>query len=102
VIVVGFGGIFAEVLKDTTYRIAPCDAATARQMLEELQGYAILNGARGRPMADVDALVSAIVAASNLVWDLRDQIKEMDINPLLVRPKGQGVLAADALIVPIG
>ncbi|EKS29347.1 acetate--CoA ligase family protein [Afipia felis] len=101
VIVVGFGGIFAEVLKDTTYRIAPCDPATARQMLEELQGYAILNGARGKPMADVDALVSAIVAASNLVWDLRDQIKEMDINPLLVRPKGQGVLAADALIVPI-
>jgi len=100
VIVVGFGGIFAEVLKDVTYRVAPCDAATARQMLEELQGYAVLNGARGKPMADIDALVSAIVAASNLVWDLRDQIKEMDINPLLVRPKGKGVLAADALIVP--
>jgi len=46
--------------------------------------------------------VSAIVAVSNLAWDLRDQIKEMDINPLLVRPKGKGVLAADALIVPVG
>jgi acetyltransferase len=102
VIVVGFGGIFAEVLKDVTYRVAPCDAATARQMLEELQGYAVLNGARGKPMADIDALVMAIVAASNLVWDLRDQIKEMDINPLLVRPEGKGVLAADALIVPSG
>jgi len=102
VIVVGFGGIFAEVLKDVTYRVAPCDAATAQQMLKELQGYAVLNGARGKPVADVDALVSAIVAVSNLVWNLRDQIKEMDINPLLVRPKGKGVLAADALIIPSG
>jgi len=102
VIVAGFGGIFAEVLKDVTYRVAPCDASTARQMLEELQGYAVLNGVRGKPMADIDALASAIVATSNLVWDLRDQIKEMDINPLLVRPKGKGVLAADALIVTSG
>lgn len=102
VIVVGFGGIFAEVLKDTAYRIAPCDAATARQMLEDLQGYPVLNGARGKPVADMDALVCAIVAASNLAWDLRDEIKEMDINPVLVRPKGKGVLAADALIVSAG
>ncbi|OGA24153.1 MAG: hypothetical protein A3I02_08340 [Betaproteobacteria bacterium RIFCSPLOWO2_02_FULL_67_26] len=96
----GLGGIFAEVLKDVSFRLAPVTASVAREMVEEISGYPVLAGARGRPRADVDALVGAITRVSALAIDLKDCISELDVNPLFVFPAGRGVKAADALIRP--
>ncbi|MBI3044250.1 MAG: acetate--CoA ligase family protein [Betaproteobacteria bacterium] len=96
----GLGGIFAEVLKDVSFRLAPVTASVAREMVEEIAGYPVLAGARGRPPADVDALVDAITHLSALAIDLKDYISELDVNPLFVLPAGRGVKAADALIRP--
>ncbi|MGE0557328.1 MAG: acetate--CoA ligase family protein [Burkholderiales bacterium] len=94
----GLGGIFAEVMKDVSFRLAPITPAIAREMVEEIKGYPVLAGARGKPPADLDALVDTLVKLSALAMDLKDHVGELDINPLLVMPKGQGVKAADALI----
>jgi acetyltransferase len=94
----GLGGIFAEVLKDVSFRLAPITPAMAREMVEEIKGYPVLAGARGKPAADVDALVDTLVKLSALAVDLKDSVGELDINPLIVMPKGRGVKAADALI----
>jgi acyl-CoA synthetase (NDP forming) len=94
----GLGGIFAEVLKDVSFRLAPVTASVAREMVEELAGYPVLAGARGRPRADLGALVETIVRLSALAVDLKDHIAELDINPLFVFAEGKGVKAADALI----
>jgi len=98
----GLGGIFAEVLKDVSFRLAPVTPSVAREMIEEIAGYPVLAGARGRPRADVDALVDAIVRLSALAVDLKDRVAELDINPLFVFAEGRGVKAADALIKPKG
>jgi acyl-CoA synthetase (NDP forming) len=97
----GLGGIFAEVLKDVSFRLAPVTASVAREMIEEIAGYPVLAGARGRPRADLDALVDAIVRLSALAVDLKDHVAELDINPLFVFAEGRGVKAADALIRPV-
>jgi len=96
----GLGGIFAEVLKDVAFRLAPVTPSVAREMVEEIAGYPVLAGARGKPRADVDALVDAIVRLSALAVDLKDHVAELDINPLFVFAEGRGVKAADALIKP--
>jgi len=97
VVVVGAGGIYAELLKDSTSRLAPFDKTTAREMLDELRCRTILAGARGAAPLDVDAVADALSALSRFAWDHRDQVKEVDLNPLFVLP--QGVAAADALVV---
>jgi len=97
----GLGGIFAEVLKDVSFRLAPVTASVAREMIEEIAGYPVLAGARGRPRADIGALVDAIVRLSALAVDLKDHVAELDINPLFVFGEGKGVKAADALIKPV-
>ena len=96
----GLGGIFAEVLKDVSFRLAPVTPSIAREMIEEIKGYPVLAGARGKAPADVDALADAIVRLSALAIDLKDSLAELDINPLFVMEKGRGVKAADALIKP--
>ncbi|MGZ5091447.1 MAG: acetate--CoA ligase family protein [Burkholderiales bacterium] len=96
----GLGGIFAEVLKDVAFRLAPVTTSVAREMIAEIKGYPVLAGVRGKPAADVDALADAIVRLSALAIDLKDHLAELDINPLFVMEKGQGVKAADALIKP--
>jgi len=97
----GLGGIFAEVLKDVSFRLAPVTASVAREMIEEIAGYPVLAGTRGRPRADIGALVDAIVRLSALAVDLKDHVAELDINPLFVFGEGNGVKAADALIKPV-
>ena len=99
VVALGLGGILAETLNDTSYRIAPFGQNEARRMIAELRAAAIFSGVRGRPPADVEALANALVAVSELAWQLRDRLAEMDINPLLVRPAGAGVVAADAMVI---
>jgi acetyltransferase len=98
VVVVGAGGIYAEVLKDSACRIAPFGLATALEMLDELQCTVIMRGVRGALPLDVDAVAHALVALSQFSWEQRDTVAEIDINPMFVLPRG--VVAADALIVP--
>jgi acetate---CoA ligase (ADP-forming) len=99
VVAFGLGGIFTELMKDVTYRFAPFDAATAREMIAEIRGAPLLRGYRGRPALDVEALADALSRLSWLVADHAGRISEIDINPMFVRPAGEGVVAADALIV---
>ena len=99
VVVLGLGGVLVEVLGDVTFRRAPIDAAEARAMIGELRGAALLDGVRGRPPADKDALVQALVALSQLAAGQGARIDSIDINPFLLRPQGQGAVALDALIV---
>jgi acyl-CoA synthetase (NDP forming) len=99
-IMFGLGGIFAEVLKDVSFRLAPVTPAVAREMIAEIKGYPLLTGARGKAPADIDALADTIVKLSALAMDLEDHLAELDINPLFVMDQGKGVVAADALIKP--
>jgi acetate---CoA ligase (ADP-forming) len=100
VTMVGIGGIFVEILKDVVLRVGAVEADEARQMLKELKGYALLTGTRGRPAADLDAVAEAIVAFSAYALANAGRFESMEINPLLVRPRGHGVVALDAWIVP--
>ena len=94
--------MLAEVQRDIAYRIAPFGADEARSMIDQLRSRPIFDGIRGKPAADVDALVDALVKASEFAWAQRDSVAEVDVNPLLVRPKGLGVIAADAVVVRRG
>ncbi|SFG00701.1 acetyltransferase [Desulfotomaculum arcticum] len=95
-IIAGLGGIFVEVLEDVALRVAPVSNLDAREMLEELKGKKIFEGVRGKEPVDKNALVEIIQKVSRLVEDF-PQIAELDINPLLLFPKG--AVAVDALIV---
>ena len=100
VIMVGLGGIFVEVLKDVALRPAPIDKAEALSMIAEIKGRAILDGARGRPPSDTDALADALVNLSQFAAAHANEIESIDINPFLVLPRGHGGYALDALVVP--
>jgi acetyltransferase len=90
-VVVGFGGIFVEVLDDVATRLAPVDAAEAGLMLAELRLAPALRGARGRPAADLEALAGVVSRFSRLALDLPDLL-ELEINPLLAGPDGARAL----------
>jgi acetyltransferase len=98
-LVMGLGGVFVEVLADVAIRIPPINAGEARRALENLKGAKIFTGVRGAPPADVDALAEMAARLSWLAHDLRNSIEEMDLNPVVVLPAGQGALAVDALLV---
>jgi acetate---CoA ligase (ADP-forming) len=101
-VLLGLGGIFVEVLRDVTFRVAPFGLEEARAMIGELRGAAILKGARGKPPADLDALAETLSKLSLFAATQKGQFSSIDINPLLVRPQGKGVVALDALIVTEG
>lgn len=99
VVAFGLGGVYAETLRDVSYRLAPFDEAAARDMIGDLRSAAIFGGLRGRPPCNVDALARTLAAVSRLAWTYRDRIAELDVNPLLVGCSGEGVIAVDALLV---
>jgi acyl-CoA synthetase (NDP forming) len=94
----GSGGILVELLRDSSLRLPPLTRAQALAMIDETKGARLLRGFRGRPAADVDGLADALLRLSQLALDLGDLISALDINPLVVLPAGQGVLAVDALV----
>ncbi|MFF6781269.1 acetate--CoA ligase family protein [Streptomyces sp. NPDC012510] len=98
-VTVGLGGVLVEVLRDSAVRVPPFGEDQARAMLCELRGRALLDGVRGAPPADVDALVEVVLRVQRMALELGDQIAELDINPLMVLPRGQGAVALDALAV---
>ena len=97
-IVVGLGGILVEVLKDIATRVAPLSSFDVEAMLHELKGAKILNGFRGQPAADIGAVVEAVLRFSQLCIDLKDEIEEIDINPLLLFADGKGAKVVDCLM----
>jgi len=100
VVMFGLGGIFVEVLRDVTFRLAPFDVREARRMIAEISGYDLLLGARGTQRADIEALARTLAAVSVFGAAHAQDIESIDINPLRVLPEGRGVVALDALIVP--
>ena len=96
---VGLGGVLVEVLDDVALSPAPVDAAEAAEMLRALRGRRILDGVRGEPPADVDALVGLLVAVSEFAAAAGGALEALDLNPVIVHPRGQGVSVVDAGIV---
>ncbi len=102
VVMLGAGGVQAELLRDVSFRIAPVDLRQARAMIGELRTAALLNGFRGAPPADVDALAQAIVRLSQFAVAAGDSLESVDVNPFAVLPRGQGAVALDAVVVGRG
>ncbi len=97
-IMFGMGGIFVEIFKDVVFRIAPVGRNNARTMIKSVKVFPMLDGFRGTPKADVEALQKMIVSLSDLVLD-NPGIRELDINPLLVHEDGEGITVADVRII---
>lgn len=98
IVVFGMGGIYVEALRDVTFRLAPLRPLSAQHMIESVRAYPILRGVRGEPPSDLAALVEVLERVSQLAVD-RPEVLELDINPLLVRPAGEGAVAVDARVV---
>ncbi len=98
VLLLGIGGLYAEILDDKVLRVAPLAEGEAAAMARQLKGFAMLDGARGRPAADIAALADILERLAALALAL-PEIEEIDINPLMLLARGQGARAADALVV---
>jgi acyl-CoA synthetase (NDP forming) len=92
------GGILAEIHRDRSLRLAPVDLPEAKAMIGEVAALKALAGYRGRPPGDLDAVAQALVALSRLALTDGPAVAEAEVNPLIVREKGQGVVAVDALV----
>jgi succinyl-CoA synthetase beta subunit len=98
-ILLGGGGIAAEIYNDTAVRLAPLTALDVTSMIDDLAIKRLLAGYRGKPACDIAALSDAVLAFSRMCLALGDKLAEAEINPLFVLPEGQGVKAADGLVV---
>ncbi|MEM8856384.1 MAG: acetate--CoA ligase family protein, partial [Pseudomonadota bacterium] len=98
VVMVGAGGIYAEVFEDVAFRIAPIDVDEAARMMAETKVSRILNGTRGKGPFDVTALAEAIAGLSRRIADPSGRLQEIEINPLFVMPPGEGVIAGDCVV----
>jgi len=96
-IMFGLGGIFVEVLKDVSFRLAPITRTDAEEMIREIRSYKILEGARGTPKADQDAIVDILLKTSKMLTDC-PEIKELDMNPVLVYEKGAKIVDARIIL----
>ena len=97
IVMLGAGGVLAEIYRDFALRLAPVDIATANDMIAEVKGLAVIRGYRGLPRGDCAALARAVSAFSQLAYVPR--VAEAEVNPLLVKGKGEGVVAVDGLLV---
>ena len=95
-VMVGAGGIWAETLRDTQCALAPVSTQSAHALVDQLRSAPLLHGARGKPPADIEALIDTVVRVSWLATKLGPRLAELDINPLLVRAGGHGAVALDA------
>lgn len=98
IVVFGLGGIYVEVMRDVTFRLAPVRPLSARHMIESVKAFPLLQGVRGEKPGDLAALAEVIERVSQLAVEL-PEVAELDINPLIVRPEGSGVVAVDARVV---
>ena len=98
-ILFGLGGVFVEVFEDVSFGVPPFTRTWAEQMVAATRGARLLRGARGRPPGDVRAIVDVIMKLQRMALEVGDDIDELDVNPLLVLPKGGGVIAVDALVI---
>ena len=99
IVILGSGGVMAEVLDDVAIGMAPMNSNQALDLITQVKGLTLIQGYRGQPKGDVGALVKAIVAISDLAIAEGAQVTEAEINPLLVKLDGQGVVALDGLVV---
>jgi acetyl-CoA synthetase (ADP-forming) len=93
----GLGGVFVEVLKDVTFRIVPINEEEAREMIGEVKAYPLLKGYRGMPQADIEAIVQILLKTSRLVSE-HPEIKELDLNPIMVYEKGAKTVDARIIL----
>jgi acetyl-CoA synthetase (ADP-forming) len=98
VVMFGLGGVFVEVLKDVSFRIAPLSDADVDDMVREVKGYRILEGFRGSPPRDLDALKRVILGVSRMMVEV-GEIAELDLNPVILYPRGEGALIVDARVI---
>jgi acyl-CoA synthetase (NDP forming) len=99
VLLFGSGGVMVEVYNDVALRRCPIMRSEAQAMIAEVKGVRLLQGFRGRPAADLEALADSLVRVSYLAIHLEEHLAELDLNPLMVLPSGLGVKAVDALVV---
>lgn len=100
VIVCALGGVLTEVFNDKAVRPAPVGTETAREMLQELSGFRLFQGVRGGPAADIESAIATLVAVSKVVAAAGASLNELDLNPVIVRPRGLGTTVVDMLVVP--
>jgi len=99
-VMVGLGGVLVEVLDDVAFRLAPFDTGEARRMIAELKGARLFQAFRGRPELDADALAVLLSTVSRFAAAEGEALSSVDLNPVRVLPKGQGVVVLDAVVVP--
>ncbi|MDX1575876.1 MAG: acetate--CoA ligase family protein, partial [Kiloniellales bacterium] len=97
-LVLGSGGVLVELLRDSATLLLPTDRAAVNEALSGLKGAPLFTGFRGRPKGDREALIDAVMAVAAFAEAHRESLVELDVNPLLVLPEGQGAVAVDALI----
>jgi len=93
----GLGGIYVNILRDVSFRLAPISMQDVFEMIREIKSYALLRGVRGEPSSDINSIVDTILRVSQLSMDF-EEISEIDINPLLVYERNNGVLALDVKV----
>jgi len=98
-LLLGAGGVTTELYQDVAIRLLPISRQAARGMIDEVKAAALLKGFRGKPLADIEALVDTVLAFADMVQTLGDRLVEAEINPVFVLPNGQGARAGDSLIV---